>query len=119
MENNDFLKQFGGSATANVLTIVVVMIYKFIEGRCKHSKCQSNTSCFSCSADNYQTRRSGGSSDPRVKENAIQPKSRVSKMPSSKHSQVQEGHSSVIQVVKPDSESDSRRLQMVKPGDII
>ena len=119
MENNDFLKQFGGSATANVLTIVVVMIYKFIEGRCKHSKCQSNTSCFSCSADNYLTRRSGGSSDPRVKENAIQHTKSLSGVHTRNGAQVQEGHTPFIQVVQPESSSDSRRLQMVKPGEII
>ena len=117
MENNDFLKQFGGSATANVVTIVLVMIYKFIEGRCKHSRCSSNTSCFKCETDNYATER--GSSGPSVKENAIRPETRVSEMPSGKRTQVQEGHTPFIQVVQPDSESDSRRLQMVKPGEII
>ena len=118
MENNDFLKQFGGSATANVLTIVVVMIYKFIEGRCKHSRCSSNTSCFKCETDNYSTQR-GGSSDPRVKENAIQPESSVSEMPSSKHSQVQEGHTSTIKVVQPESSTDSREIRMVKTGELV
>lgn len=117
MENNDFLKQFGGSATANVVTIVLVMIYKFIEGRCKHSKCSSNTSCFKCETDNFPTERA--SSPRRIKENAFQPESSVSEMPSGKHTQVQERHTSVIQVDQPNSESDSRGIQMVKPGEII
>ena len=117
MENNDFLKQFGGSATANVLTIVVVMIYKFIEGRCKHSKCSSNTSCFSCSADNYSTQR-GGSSDPKVKD-GIQPTKSLSGVHTRNDKEVQERHTPFIQVVQPESSSNSRDIPVVKRGELI
>ena len=54
--SNEFMKQFGGSVTANVVFAVGILIYKFLEGRCKHSKCSSTTSCFKCSADNYTER---------------------------------------------------------------
>ena len=117
MENNDYLKQFGGSATANVLTIVVVMIYKFIEGRCKHSKCSSNTSCFSCSADNY-TRRSGGSSDPKVKD-GIQHTKSLSGVHTRNDKEVQEGHSAVIQVNQPPSSETSGDGQLARGDSLV
>ena len=119
MENNsnEFLKQFGGSATANVLTVIVFMVYKFIEGRCKHSRCSSNTSCFRCSADNYATER-GGSSEPRVKDD-IQPKKSMFELPSRNDTQIQKGHSAVIQVVQPDSSDTTSNRQLVRGDELV
>lgn len=59
MENdgNEFTKQFIGSASANVVFMVGILIYKFIEGRCKHSRCSSNSRCLTCAVDNYDTER--------------------------------------------------------------
>ena len=60
MENGDgseFMKQFGGSAAANVVFAVGILLYKFIEGRCKHSRCSSNLSWCRCNVDNYETER--------------------------------------------------------------
>ena len=120
MENNsnEFLKQFGGSATANVLTVIVFMVFKFIEGRCKHSKCSSNTSCFSCSADNYATER-GGSSVPRVKENDVRPTVSMQEVHPSNDKEVQEGHSAVIQVNQPPSSETSGDGQLARGDELV
>ena len=116
MENNsnEFLKQFGGSATANVLTVIVFMVYKFIEGRCKHSKCSSNTSCFSCSADNYATERG-----TRVKENDVRPKKSLSGVHTSDDKEVQKGYPSVIQVNQPDSSDTTSNRQLVRGDELV
>ena len=116
MENNsnEFLKQFGGSATANVLTVIVFMVYKFIEGRCKHSKCESKTSCFSCSADNYSTERG-----IRVKENDVRPTVSMQEVHPSNDKEVQEGHSAVIQVVQPDSSDTTSNRQLVRGDELV
>ena len=115
MENNsnEFLKQFGGSATANVLTVIVFMVYKFIEGRCKHSKCESKTSCFSCSADNYATQRG-----TKVKDD-IQPKSRVCELQSRNDSQIQKGYPSVIQVDQAESTDTASERQLVRGDELV
>ena len=62
MENDgsEFGKQFAGSAAANVVFMVGLLLYKFFEGRCKHSKCSSNTKFCKCNVDNYETERSTG-----------------------------------------------------------
>ena len=81
MENGDgseFGKQFAGSAAANVVFMVGLLIYKFIEGRCKHSKCSSNTRFCRCSADNYETERRAGSNKD-IK-NAVRPQESLQKM---------------------------------------
>ena len=116
MENNsnEFLKQFGGSATANVLTVIVFMVYKFIEGRCKHSKCSSNTSCFSCSADNYATERG-----TRVKENDVRPKKSLSGVHTSDGKEVQTKHPSVIQVNQPPSSETSGDGQLARGDSLV
>ena len=39
MENdNEFWKQFSGSATANIVVIILYGIAKFLQSRCKHSR---------------------------------------------------------------------------------
>ena len=115
MENNsnEFLKQFGGSATANVLTVIVFMVYKFIEGRCKHSKCESKTSCFSCSADNYATQRG-----IKVKDD-IQPKKSLPGVHTRNGKEVQTRHSAVIQVVQPDSSDTTSNRQLVRGDELV
>ena len=119
MENNsnEFLKQFGGSATANVLTVIVFMVYKFIEGRCKHSKCESKTSCFSCSADNYATQR-GGSSEPRVKDD-IQPTKSLSGVLSRNETQIHARYPAVIQVDQAESTDTASERQLVRGDELV
>ena len=51
-DQDEYWKQFTGSASANVVFIVVYFIYKFAESHCKHSRCSSRTSCCRCSIDN-------------------------------------------------------------------
>ena len=115
MENNsnEFLKQFGGSATANVLTVIVFMVYKFIEGRCKHSKCESKTSCFSCSADNYATQRG-----TKVKDD-IQPTVSLQDLHTRNGKEVQTGHSAVIQVVQAESTDTASERQLVRGDELV
>ena len=118
MDNsNDFLKQFGGSATANVMTVIVFMVYKFIEGRCKHSRCSSNTSCFRCSADNYATER-GGSSEPRVKDD-IQPKKSMFELPSRNRPEIQARYSSVIPVNQAESTDTASERQLALGNELV
>lgn len=117
METNEFLKQFGGSATANLVTAVCFMLYKFVEGRCKHSKCSSDTSCFKCSADNYNTERA--SSPRRIKEDDILSEKSVSELQTRKHQEVQERHSPFISVIEPESREYSRNTPVVKRGTIV
>ena len=48
--SSEFYKQLGGSATANLIFAVGLMIYKIFSQKCQHSKCKSNTKCLQCSA---------------------------------------------------------------------
>ena len=115
MENNsnEFLKQFGGSATANVLTVIVFMVYKFIEGRCKHSKCESKTSCFSCSADNYATQRG-----IKVKDD-IQPTVSVQVLQTRNNKEVQTRYPAVIQVDQAESTDTASERQLVRGDELV
>ena len=115
MENNsnEFLKQFGGSATANVLTVIVFMVYKFIEGRCKHSKCESKTSCFSCSADNYATQRG-----IKVKDD-IQPTKSLSGVHSRNETQIHARYPAVIQVDQAESTDTASERQLVRGDELV
>ena len=117
MENNEFLKQFGGSAVANVVTCVCFMLYKFVEGRCRHSKCSSDTSCFKCSADNYSTERC--SSPPRRKDDDIFSENSLSSVHPRNHQEIQERHTPFIQVVASKSREHSRDLQMAERGESV
>lgn len=81
-EDNEFLKQFSGSAAANVVLMICVGLYKLIESRCKHSRCSSNTSCFKCSVDNDQTIRGGNINDQ------IRAEESVSKLQTSERQEV-------------------------------
>ena len=41
----EFLNQFTGSASANVLTVVVLAIIYVFKKKCDHSKCKLHNSC--------------------------------------------------------------------------
>lgn len=118
-ENSEFLKQFGGSATANLVFCIGMIVYKFIEGRCKHSKCSSNTSIFKCSADNYETERA--SSAPKIKEDGLQFEESVQELPTSKHKEVQTRHLKVDQfeLRDPESPDHTRDFSMVKGPELV
>ena len=112
-ENNQFLQQFGGSATANLVSAIIFMIYKFIEGRCKHSKCSSNTRCFKCSADNYETKRC--TSNPyNNKEDDIQPQSRLQELQRIESTEVQTRHSPTIEIRETEGRDHTRDFELVK-----
>ena len=58
-DTSDFMKQFGGSASANVVTILLVgliMVLKKCIEKSKHSECKS--CCFSFEVDNKTERSS-------------------------------------------------------------
>ena len=117
-ENNQFLQQFGGSATANLVTAILFMIYKFIEGRCKHSKCSSNTSCFKCSADNYDTKRS--TSNPyNNKEDDIRNHESVQELYTPNSPEVQTKHPQTSQADSSSSRENSRNSRLAKRGEIV
>lgn len=116
MEDNDFMKQFGGSATANLVTAGLFLLYKFVQGRCKHSKCSSNTSCFKCTADNYATERA--SSPPNLKDD-VQLEKSLSIVHTRHDREVQTGHSPPIKVSEPESREDTRDFSMVKGPELV
>ena len=93
--NSEFLKQFGGSATANLVTCMLLFAYKFIEGRCRHSKCSSNTRLCKCSADNYNTDRR--SSPPSIKEN-VGSKESLQKLQAGDDKEIPTRHSAVGEI---------------------
>ena len=112
-ESNEFGKQFAGSAAANVVFVVGMLLYKFIEGRCKHSRCSSNTGWFKCSADNYETERSTRN---KVKD-AVQPEKGVPEMQARERQEIPERHITIAQLElrDPDSvERDTRQPGVVK-----
>ena len=115
-ENNEFIKQFGGSATANLLTAIVFMIFKFVQGRCKHSQCSSNTSCFKCTADNYATERA--SSPPNLKDD-VQPEKSLQEMHTRHDREVLPRRSSPIKVSEPESREDTRDFSVVKGPELV
>ena len=115
-DNNQFLQQMAGSSVANILTVALFMIYKFIEGRCKHSQCQSNTSLCSCKADNYETKRD--SKNPYNKDD-IQPEIRLQKLHRSELPQVHERHPQTSQADSSSSSENSRDSRLAKRGEIV
>ena len=115
MENDgsEFGKQFAGSAAANVVFMIGIMIYKFLEGRCKHSKCSSNTRCFKCNVDNYETERS---SHNKAKD-AFQFEKSMPQMQARDHQEIQEGHFAVEKLELRDPDSISTRHRDVAVGE--
>jgi hypothetical protein len=64
--DDDFMKQFSGSASANVVTVLllgVLMILKKCVEKNKHSQCKS--CCFSFELDNKTERSKNGLDDKR------------------------------------------------------
>ena len=114
-DNNQFLQQFGGSATANLVTAIGFMIYKFIEGRCKHSKCSSNTSCFKCSADNYTER---AASNKTIRD-GVRPQESMQKLQRRDNKILQEKHIAVEKLELRDPESISTGNSVVVKGETI
>jgi len=114
-EGNEFGKQFAGSAAANVVFVVGMLLYKFIEGRCKHSRCSSNTSWLSCNVDNYETERSTRN---RVKD-AVQPPESVPEMQAREHKIIQEKHITIdkLELRDPESLEGNTREPSVVKGD--
>jgi len=116
MENGDgseFGKQFAGSAAANVVFMVGLLIYKFIEGRCKHSKCSSNTRFCRCSADNYETERAV---DNKRIRNDLQLESRVQEVFRRDDEVLQKVDIKTLELRAEDSVEGSARQRIVAKG---
>ena len=47
-DNNEFMKQLSGSGVANLLTIFALLVVWIVKNKCKHSQCESDTSCCKC-----------------------------------------------------------------------
>ena len=66
MDDPEFMKQFSGSATANVVTVLLlglIMIIKKCVEKNKHSECKS--CCFSFELDNKTERSDGNPNNER------------------------------------------------------
>ena len=109
-DGSEFMKQFGGSAAANVVFAIGILVYKFIESRCKHSRCSSNTQCFKCSVDNLETARSKHNI---AKDNAVQSEESLPQMHSRNDQVVQEKHFAVEKLELRDTESISTGERIV------
>ena len=121
MENegtNEFGKQFAGSAAANVVFMFGLLLYKFCESRFKHSKCSSNTNCFKCNVDNYETERSKGN---KLK-NAFQSEKSLPQMHARDRKKISERHSAIetLELRDPESfEGDPREPRVAKGEDLV
>ena len=117
MEGNgsEFGKQFAGSAAANVVFMVGIFLFRFFESRCKHSKCSSNTRCFKCNVDNYQTERSARN----TAKDAIQSEESVPEMQTRVHQEVQTRHIEVVDLELRDPESLTRDRNLVRGENIV
>jgi hypothetical protein len=117
MENdgsNEFIKQFGGSAAANVVFAVGLLLYKFIEGRCKHSRCSSNLSWCRCNVDNYETERAESNKDIK---NAVRSQESVQAMFRRDNQIVQEKHIETLELRAEESIEGSARDSILVKGE--
>ena len=117
MENdgNEFTKQFIGSASANVVFMVGILIYKFVEGRCKHSRCSSNSSCLTCAVDNYDTERA--ESNKTV--NDLQPEKSVQFVHRRDDKILPSQHLEALELRSPDSFSGDPKNRLMAIGENI
>ena len=115
-DNNQFLQQFGGSATANLLTAMLFMVYKFIEGRCKHSSCQSNTRFCKCKTDNYDTERA--TSNPYNKDD-VRPVESLQGVQARNSPEIQTRHPPIIEVREPESRENSGNFILADKGELV
>ena len=115
-DGSEFGKQFAGSAAANVVFMIGLLIYKFFEGRCKHSKCSSNLSWCRCNVDNYETERSTGNKA----KDAIQSEKSVPRLQAREREKIQERHFALkkLELRDPDSLTPRDRI-MVRGEDIV
>ena len=114
--SSEFIKQFGGSAAANVVFAVGILIFKFIEGRCKHSRCSSNLSWCRCNVDNYETERAESNKDIK---NAVRSQESVQKMHGGNDEVLQEKHFAVEKLELRDPESISTGNSVVVKGETL
>lgn len=122
MENdgNEFTKQFVGSASANVVFMVGILIYKFIEGRCKHSRCSSTSSCLKCAVDNYDTERADTNNKIDIAQDAVQLEISVQDLQTRNHKFVQEKHIETLELRSPRPHSrDPKHSVMALGEDIV
>ena len=110
---NEFGKQFAGSAAANVVFMIGLLLYKFFEGRCKHSKCSSNLSWCRCNVDNYETERSTRNKA----KDAVQSEKSLPQLQAREHKEIQERHSAVEKLELRDPDSISARDRGVVIGE--
>ena len=116
---NEFTKQFIGSASANVVFCVGFLIYKFIEGHCKHSRCQSNLKWFKCNADNYDTERAENGDTNQIV-NAVRSEKGMSEMQTPEHQIIPSQHIKTLELRSPRSLSrDSQRRRVVTKESLV
>ena len=121
MENDgsEFTKQFIGSASANVVFMVGILIYKFIEGRCKHSRCSSTSSCLKCAVDNYDTER-GESNQTHEVQDAVQPEKSLQFLHARDNQIIPSQHIETLELRSPRSLSrDSQRRRVVRKESLV
>mgnify|MGYP003712696831 CR=1 FL=1 len=113
---SEFGKQFAGSAAANVVFMIGLLLYKFFESRFKHSKCSSNTSCFKCNVDNYVTERSTRNKA----KDAIQSEEGLPELQGRERQEIQERHIEIEKLELRDPTSlNARERQVVRGEDIV
>ena len=110
--SNEFWKQFGGSASANVFFVIGFFIYKFVQSRCKHSRCSSTTSCFKCSVDNDETLR-GGKDKVTELLDAVRSKESMPKVQTAINPKISERHFEAVKEPRPRKDSGSWGLAKV------
>ena len=49
-DSSQFVQQFKGSAVANLVFACIFIVYKIIDKKFAHSKCESNSKCCKCSS---------------------------------------------------------------------
>ena len=84
--------------------MVGILIYKFIEDRCKHSRCSSTSSCLKCAVDNYDTER-GESNQTHEVQDAVQPEKSVPEMQARNNPKIPERHFALDNIELRDPES--------------
>ena len=97
-ESQVFMDNLKGSAAANVITGVFIIVFWVLKNKCKHCECRSHTRCFTCSVkedDDVET----GQRRPERQETIKIPgkaKIRLREVHQSKHASVLPQYSQVV-----------------------
>ena len=69
-DNNEFMKQLGGSGAANLLTVGLFFIIWIVKNKFKHSECEGNSICCRCKVNDDDESSEGRPQGRRVREEA-------------------------------------------------